>query len=92
MYKRLNANLNISIKGQAADVQFNPDFSSQRVRNSGFTRVDLALAYRLLENRWGLRALTLEGRARNLFDEDYEEVFGFSTPGATFLVGFRAEF
>ena len=92
VYQRLNANLNIVIKGRSADVQFNPDFSSQRVRNSGFSRVDLALAYRLLENQWGMRALTLEGRARNLFDEDYEEVFGFSTPGATFLAGFRAEF
>lgn len=92
VYNRLNANLNISIKSQAADVQFNPDFSSQRVRNSGFTRIDLALAYRLLENQWGLRALTLESRVHNLFDEDYEEVFGFSTPGASVLVGFRAEF
>jgi vitamin B12 transporter len=92
VYDRLNANLNIGIKGHAADVQFNPDFSSQRVRNSGYTRIDLALAYRLLENQWGLRSLTLESRVRNLFNEDYEEVFGFSTPGATVLVGFRAEF
>jgi vitamin B12 transporter len=92
VYNRLNANLNISIKSQAADVQFNPDFSSERVRNSGFTRIDLALAYRLLENQWGLRALTLESRVGNLFDEDYEEAFGFSTPGASVLIGFRAEF
>ena len=92
VYERLNANLNVSIKGHAEDVQFNPDFSSQRVRNSGYTRIDLALAYRLLENQWGLRSLTLESRVRNLLNEDYEEVFGFSTPGATVLVGFRAEF
>ena len=91
-YQRLNANLNISLKGHAADVQFKPDFSSQRVRNSGYARIDLALAYRLLENQCGLRSLTLESRVRNLLNEDYEEVFGFSTPGATVLVGLRAEF
>lgn len=91
VYDRLNANLNISVKGRARDLD-SRTFPAKRVRNSGYTRIDLALAYRVLENRWGLRALTLEGRAHNLFDQDYEEVFGFSTPGATFLAGFRAEF
>lgn len=43
-------------------------------------------------DRWGIRALTVEGRAKNLFNEDYEEVWGYSSPGATFLAGFRAEF
>ena len=74
------------------DLDFSQDFTSPRVRLGGYTRADLAVAYRLFENRWGIRAFTLEGQARNLFDEDYEEVFGFSSAGATFLVGFRAEF
>ena len=74
------------------DLDFSQDFSSRRIRLGGYTRADLAVAYRLFENRWGIRALVLEGQAKNLFDEDYEEVFGFSSAGATFLVGFRAEF
>ena len=90
--ERLNANLTFQLKGHSVDRDFHTNSSGQRVRLSGYGRVDLALSYRLFENQWGLRSLTVEGKARNLFDEDYEEVFGFSTAGATFLVGFRAEF
>lgn len=90
--ERLNTNLSVIIKGQSVDRDFQADSSGTRVRLSGHTRIDLALAYRLFENQWGLHSLTLEGKARNLFDQDYEEVFGFSTAGASFLVGFRAEF
>lgn len=89
---RLNANFHLFLKGHVTDLDFSQDFTSRRVRLDGYTRVDLAVAYRLFENRWGIRALTVEGRAKNLFDEDYEEVFGFASAGATFLVGFQAEF
>lgn len=89
---RLNANLHLFLKGHVTDLDFSQDFTSRRVRLGGYTRADLAVAYRLFENRWGIRALTVEGQAKNLFDEDYEEVFGFSSAGATVLVGFRAEF
>ena len=89
---RLNANFHLFLKGHVTDLDFSQDFTSRRVRLDGYTRVDLAVAYRLFENRWGIRAFTLEGQAKNLFDVDYEEVFGFSSAGATFLVGFRAEF
>ncbi len=89
---RFNANFHIFFKGHVTDLDFSQDFTSRRVRLGGCTRADLAVAYRLFENRWGIRALTLEGQAKNLFDQDYAEVFGFSSAGATFLVGFRAEF
>ena len=90
--ERFNANFHLFLKSHVTDLDFSQGFTSRRVRLGGYTRADLALSYLLFENLWGIRALTLEGKAQNLFDEDYEEIFGFSSAGATFLVGFRADF
>lgn len=91
---RLNANLHVFLKGRATDVDFTPVWPApaRRVRLRGYTRADVAVSYLLFEEQWGIRALTLEGQAKNLFDEDYEETWGFSAAGASFLAGFRAEF
>jgi vitamin B12 transporter len=89
---KLNVNFALTLKGHAVDRDFHADFSGPRVRLSGYTKADLALSYRILENRWGLHSLTIESLVQNLFDQDYEEVFGFSAIGANFLLGFRAEF
>jgi vitamin B12 transporter len=89
---RLTANFALTLKGHSVDRDFHAARGGKRVRLSGYTKADLALSYRLFQNRWGMRALTLEGLVQNLFDQDYEEVFGFSTAGANFLLGFRAEF
>ncbi|MCS6927136.1 MAG: TonB-dependent receptor, partial [Candidatus Binatia bacterium] len=89
---RLTAAFALTLKGHAIDRDFSRDFSGKRVRLSGYVKGDLALSYRVLENRWGLRALSLESLVQNLFDQDYEEVFGFSTARINFLLGFRAEF
>jgi vitamin B12 transporter len=89
---RLNVNFALTLKGHTVDRDFHSDFNGKRVRLSGYAKADLALAYRLVEDRWGLRSLTIESLVQNLFDQDYEEVFGFSTAGAAFTLGFRAEF
>lgn len=90
--QRLNANFNVTIKGDSIDRDFHASPSGKRVTLGGYTKADLALSYRLWENRWGFHSFEIMGRAQNLFDENYEEVFGFSTAGANFLLGFRAEF
>lgn len=90
--ERLTANFALTLKGHAVDRDFFTDPSGKRVRLSGYVKGDLALSYRVFENRLGLHALTLESLVQNLFDQDYEEVFGFSTAGINFLLGFRAEF
>lgn len=89
---RLNVNFALTLKGHAVDRDFHSDFSGPRVRLSGYTKADLALSYRVLENQWGMRSLMVESLVQNLFDQDYEEVFGFSMARANFLLGFRAEF
>jgi vitamin B12 transporter len=62
------------------------------VFNSGYTRVDIGGAYRLL-GPWGwLQALELTGRVQNLLNERYAEVRGFPALGTNFLFGLRARF
>lgn len=49
-------------------------------------RVDLAATYAVSEK------LELYGRIENLFDEDYQQVFGYGTPGLSAIGGFRYRF
>jgi vitamin B12 transporter len=85
------ASFNLTIKGSSIDRDFNADPGGARVRLDGFAKADIALAYRLFKNQLGMKSFVITAKGQNIFDEDYEEVFGFSTAGASFLVGFRAE-
>ena len=83
----LNVHLSAAFNGQRYD-QFFPPFPepSRRVQLDDYWLVDVALRYRVSD------ALELTGRAENLTDEDYEDVFGFATPGRAAFVGFRYAF
>ncbi len=62
------------------------------VYNSGYTRVDVGGAYRLLE-RWGhLKSVDLTARVQNLLNEHYAEVRGFPALGVTGIAGIRVAF
>jgi vitamin B12 transporter len=83
---RFDGRLDLHHTGTRAD----PDWSSwpaQRVDNPSYTRIDVALGYKLIEN--GRRTLEVFGRVENLFDEDYEEVYGFTAPGFAAFGGIR---
>ena len=71
---RANLNLNISY----TDDQFDNDFSSfpaSRVELKDYTLVNIAGDYQI--NNW----LTLQGRVENLFDKNYQNIFGYETQG-----------
>ncbi len=89
--KRLRGTLTLLVVGDAKDIDFS-SFPSRRVTLDGYERVDLYLSYLLPWKLPGIRAARLQVQAQNLLDESYEEVFGFSTPGATILGGIRLEF
>ena len=69
--------------------RFYPGFPEppQDVENPAYARVNVALSYKLIEKE--RYTLELFGRAENLFDEDYEEVYGFETPGIAAFGGIR---
>lgn len=62
------------------------------VYNSGYTRVDLGGAYRVLEKYNWVQGVDLTLRVQNLLNEGYAEVRGFPALGTNFLVGLTARF
>lgn len=82
---RANLNLNADYTGRQKDFDFST-FPATVVELDDYVIVDLAVRYRL-SDRLGVFA-----RAENLFDADYQEVFGFETPGIAVFAGIRANF
>jgi vitamin B12 transporter len=89
---RLTLNLDVNIVGSTLS-DFDAIAPHGRYllgRNPGYTKVDLAASYTLVDEWKFLRGLKLIGRIENLFDEDYQEAKGFPAPGFHFLVGLQA--
>ena len=82
--KNLSINLNIDYNGEQLDLFFppTPPFS-QIVELDDFLLVNLAASYSFSPS------FTFFGRIENLLDEDYEEVFSFTTPGRSAVFGVR---
>ncbi|HJM43833.1 MAG: TonB-dependent receptor [Nitrospinota bacterium] len=89
--KRIEGSVSVLLVGESKDVNFSTS-PSTRATLDGYGRLDLSLSYRLPWTTQTIRAMKLEVSAQNLLDNDYEEVFGFSAPGATVLGGIRMEF
>ncbi|MES2337534.1 MAG: TonB-dependent receptor [Pseudomonadota bacterium] len=85
--QRGSATFSVRYNGRQGDVAFtNPTFVPVPVTLQEYVLVNLAAEYRI-----GGR-FSLFGRVENLFDEEYEEVFSFATPGRGVIGGVRARF
>jgi len=79
---RGNLNLNVSYTGEQDDDTFPPPFfGRETVQLDAYTLVNLSGSYELLP---GLR---LFARAENLFDEEYQNLVGYRTPGRGIYAG-----
>lgn len=84
---RLTADLGIAYTGERVDEYFPPyPLPEERVRLSAYTLVNLAASYRLSS------AVTLYARLQNALDSQYEDVYGYNTPGASGVLGLRLDF
>ena len=85
---RASLNLGLRYNGAQDDLDFRPLFPAPpaRVRLGDYLLVNLAGSYRLTDN------VELYGRIENLLDEDYQDVFGFATPGIAAYLGMRVQF
>jgi vitamin B12 transporter len=74
--------------GGKRDDTFFPPFPEpeQRVMLADYWLVDLTAMFRVTPS------VTLFTRATNLLDEDYEQVYGYATPGRAAYVGIRSDF
>ena len=84
---KLNLNLNVIGDGRQPDNKTN----GSMMRES-YTRVDLSGAYEILKDYGILKQLKITGRVENLFNEHYEEILGFPSPGINFLAGVQLSF
>lgn len=83
--ERASATLSVRHNGEQDDTLFSL-FGSQPVSIKAFTLVNLNATYDLTEN------VQFFGRVENLFDEKYEEVFSYRSPGIAAYAGIRARF
>ncbi|MFO7526539.1 MAG: TonB-dependent receptor [Ignavibacteriaceae bacterium] len=80
-----NANVEIIYVGKRDDIDFN-NLGSTRIQLDPYVLLNLAAHYRLFD------FLRLNIRVENLLDSDYEEVFGYGTPGLSFYSGIILNF
>ncbi|HHQ14776.1 MAG TPA: TonB-dependent receptor, partial [Chromatiales bacterium] len=85
--QRANLNLNLSYTGEQTDLFFPPfPAPSTIVSLDSYTLVNLAGSYQLTDT------INIYARAENLLDEDYQNVYGFNTPGAGYYAGVKLNF
>lgn len=82
---RGNLNFNASYTGKQQDDDFST-FPANRVDLDAYTLVNLAFSFEIMQR------VTVTARVDNLFDKDYENVFGFASPGTGVFAGVRMNF
>ncbi len=84
---RAKFDLGIDYNGRQKDIQFSNYFATRtNITLDDFVLVNVAASYQLAEG------VELYGRIKNLLNEDYEQVLGFSNPGIGAYIGIRAKF
>ena len=84
---RVGLTLDANYVGSSVDTFFPPfPEPSQAVTLGDYLLVNIGGTYRINDS------ISLYGRVENLLDEEYENLFGFATPGIGAYGGFRANF
>jgi vitamin B12 transporter len=77
---RFNVNADFVYVGKREDINFSV-YPSTRVQLAPYDLLNVSLSYKLSE------VVRFYGRIENLFDEKYEDVYGYGTPGRAGYVG-----
>lgn len=83
---RASLGFSVRFNGSQEDAEFVSATPEDRVRLDSFTLVDVYGSYRITD------AVEAFARVENLLDEDYEEVFSFTSPGIGAYGGVRVRF
>jgi vitamin B12 transporter len=82
--QRINSNLEILYIGKREDLVFdNITFASSRIKLDPYILINFAAHYQLLD------FIGLNLRLENILDFDYEEVYGYATPGFSIYGGVK---
>jgi vitamin B12 transporter len=88
-HTRGRVGLALNVVGNRDDLDFS-QFPAPKVVLPTYTKVDLAGELWLVRDRARFFPIALTLRVENLFDERYEVIYNFDSPGRTILVGLRA--
>jgi outer membrane receptor protein involved in Fe transport len=80
-----------NVVGSSIDRDFSQP-GSPRVTLPGFTLINLAGSYAVLQNVWPIRSLRVQLKFENLLDEQYEQAIGFSAQGISVRGGVAVNF
>ncbi|MDP2323754.1 MAG: TonB-dependent receptor [Gammaproteobacteria bacterium] len=86
--RKADLNLNLTYIGHQDDLFFEvaPPYGTQTIDLNSYYLVSLAASYRLTEQA------QVYARVENLLDENYEDVYGYNTPGVGAYAGLRLRF
>lgn len=85
-YRFLSEKANLNLRINYTDDQFDNDFSTfpaNRVELGDYTLVNIAGEYQV--SNW----IVIEGRVENLFNKQYQDVFGYETQGINSHIGIK---
>ena len=83
---RTYLSLNYQYTGERTATAFNADFT-ERLLLESYSLLDLNLNHTIIKDR-----LKLYATVSNIFNEEYQEVYGFSTLGRNYRVGLKFDF
>jgi outer membrane cobalamin receptor len=89
--ERWTVSFGADVVGSSIDRDFSQP-GSPRVTLPGFTLINLAGSYAVLQNVWPIRSLRLQLKFENLLDEQYEQAIGFSAQGISVRGGVAVNF
>ena len=85
--QRFTGTLTVRYNGRQSDLAYtDPSYVPLRVSLQEYVLVNLNADYKVTDR------ISVFGRVENLFDEDYEEIFSFATPGRAAYGGVKARF
>ena len=102
---RFRGTVRINQVGDRLDRDFRPllsgSFTFPRVTNPAYEKIDIAFAFDIIKNRKSIltkgkvsqvKDFTVEFKVNNILDRDYDETFGFNSPGIQWFAGLRTVF
>ncbi len=90
--RRYQLRIDFKFKGRREDIQFFPDFSSNRVTLDSYWKTDFGVTLPLMGFSDSRGDLALVLRGENLLGRRYTEVAGFESPGRTLFAGLEVAF
>ncbi|MGH7424964.1 MAG: hypothetical protein ACREJP_02205, partial [Candidatus Methylomirabilales bacterium] len=90
-WDRLLTETTLYVKGASIDRNFSQP-GAPRVNLPGYQKLDLAVAYTLFRDVVGLRNVVWKTVFQNILNEQYQEVFGFSSPRFSVLTGIEVRY